>query len=348
MEKAQDGPQVSTRHAKDRRPSYNNKSARAIASLELRLATLEGRQQTSPQQTSTPKCNAALDLDSDLREFGRVYNELEERVAGLEKSGDDFDERLQPYDNYRQQALDAVKQLKELQARVQTASPSKADSGVSKLVNEHEASLREFSNRLLMLEDQSELAKAQAMSTSDLALALTQRLSRGDLLNEAATRRLRQALDGTGAPQAIDEPPAPAVRQQQTPATDDSGAEQPATQPSMRDNGPPKKRRRTEQGASKKEDTKKKASSQSEPISTPEVESALSSFMSGGLADAENESEPVSAADGDDFEIPPEVRRTSRQPKPTKHNPDMVHWRDANKRVKGMRPSAPSPRKVGA
>lgn len=356
MEKQHDGPQVSTRHAKDRRPSYNTKSARAVASLEQRLAVLEGRLQQTSQHSSPPKCNAALDIDADLKEFGQMFNTheknimdlesagdcIEERLTKLETAGESIDERLRPYDDYHAKAMDAVKQLTDLQTRVKSSSPSKADSGLSTLANEHEAGLREFSGRLLRVEDHSELMKAQPLSTRDLALALTQRLSRGDLLLPDIADQLRQALNG--GHDVTEERPITVVRQQETPVTDDCGAELPTQDSSVEENGSPRKRRRTEQPVSSKKKPKA-ATFQPEPISTPEVESALSSFKSGGLADTEADEDNDDAADAEHFQIPPEVRRTSRQPMPTKQHPDFVHWRDANKRVKSIRPSAASPRK---
>ncbi|KAK4545763.1 hypothetical protein LTR36_002717 [Oleoguttula mirabilis] len=348
MDKQTDGPQAATRHAKDRRPTWKSKAARSLSAveqvIEQRLARLEGKQAASPP---SPKTSAALDLDTDLDTFGHLFNDLEERVAALEKlepqseletrlSGV-IDARIKPYEQYRTEATNAVQQLKEVRESMRPVALAKPNVETMTLVNDHEASLREFSGRLLHLEDQTELTKAQSLSTSDLAKALLHRLKRGDILAQGPSRDIRLALDG-----AVDDGPeeatAPPPRMPDTPVTDMTGARQSVVEESVEDDDDdsPKKRRRTARTprAAKFEGRRR----ETEPISTPQCESALSAFRSGGLAVDYEGTADDAGNDVDDMEgviIPPEVRRTSRKPVPTKQHEDMVHWKEANLRLRG-------------
>ena len=302
METQSNGPQASTRHAKDRRPTYHTKAARSVAALEHRLeqriAHLEGRQLTSPQNF---KSATATDIDADFNNFGQMFNNLEERIGDVEKEVDGeseegiearlsakIEERMKPYDEYQQEATKAVQQLKDFQERMRSASVSgKADEAMSKLVNEHEASLREFSDRMLRLEDHAELAKAQSLSTSDLARALVHRLQRGDMLSPALSHALRTALevrstlretsDGIAAQDTT--MAVPPERMPETPVTDEARAESGAVEDSIEDqeDEAPKKRRRIRQTPQPNKQASA-VSKESEPISTPQCDNAPVSY----------------------------------------------------------------------
>jgi len=360
MDVPANGPQASTRHARDRRPAYHTKAARSVAALEQRLeqriAQLEGKHAASPQASRSA---TAVDIDADFNNFGQMFNRLEERVADVEKEveGEEgiearlnatIEERMKPYYEYQQEAGHAIQTLKGFQKRMRSASTSsKADDATSKLVSEHEASLRKFSSRMLRLEDQAELVKAQSLSTSDLGKALVHRLQRGDMLNPPLSQALRTALDvrsvlgetlgGIATQDMITA--VPPERMPETPATDEARAESGAAEDSIEDqeDEAPKKRRRIRQTPQPQTATSKGP----EPISTPQCDNALSAFRSGDLAAEHDENvDPTDDVDMEDVIIPPETRRSSRKPKPTKQPADMIHWRDANKRIKGLRMSA--------
>jgi Mg-chelatase subunit ChlI len=205
-----------------------------------------------------------------------------------------------------------------------------------------------LATRIADLETHAELAKAQPLSTSDLARALLHRLSRGDVVKQTLADELVVALRNDEPARSVR--PNAEPRQQHTPITDESEAassnvEQSVEQPEN-DSSPSKKRRRIEQlTGSRQESQAQLSAGQDTETSAAGTESALSSFKSGSLAGMRVSEESEVEADAEDFVIPPELRRTARQSKPAQQHPDMVHWRDANKRVKGMRPSAASPRK---
>ncbi|KAH9845858.1 hypothetical protein Tdes44962_MAKER00068 [Teratosphaeria destructans] len=194
-----DGPQAATRNAKDRRPAYKANAARSLAHLEQRLAILEGKKSLH-NETAPPRCAAAGDLDNDLHRFGEMYNVIEERLGEVEKEVDrttsfatrleSLEQRVKPYEEYEQHAQDAVEQLRRFQGRFGPGAGRGADAS-AKLVGEHEAAIREHHGRLLELEDRSELVKASALSTRDLARALVQRLRRGDTLDAGTTAHIR-------------------------------------------------------------------------------------------------------------------------------------------------------------
>lgn len=347
MDKHTTGPQASTRHGKDRRPSYNTKAARSIFALEQRIAQLEGRQAASSQNA---RSTAATDLDTDLNSFGQMFNGLEERITELEKTDDgptdlqarlgDIEERLKPYEDYQKQALQAVQQLKDFQERMRSAGSAKVDAGTAKLVGEHEASIREFSGRLLELEDQNELAKAQPLSTADLAKALLYRLKRGDVLAPTLSRDLRLLLDGVSDSNNQEPIISAPTRLPDTPGTDEGEVRQEDTleAPVEDEERPSQKRRQIKQMPPTPKVAKRRH--ESEPAATLQCEDALSGFKSGDLAiDDEADDGAAGDVDMEDVVIPPEVRRTSRQPKPTKRGKDMLHWKEANRRLQGMRMS---------
>ncbi|KAK5126983.1 hypothetical protein LTR85_008342 [Meristemomyces frigidus] len=347
MDKQTDGPQLATRHAKDRRPAFNTKAARSLAAfeqrLEQRLARIEGKNAVSPP---SPKTSAALDLDTEFNSFGQMFNDLEERVTDLETAGPQsgleprltalIEQRIKPYNQYQMEASNAVQQLKSFQDRIRSFSTGKLDPETLKLVNDHEASLREFTGRILQVENQIELAKAQTLSTSDLAKALLQRLQRGDIIARTVSHDLRLALDGAADAQS-ETIIAPPPRLPDTPATDEAGVRQSMVEESVEDeDSSPKKRRRTKQQKTPRSAKVAGRGRESEPVSTPQCESALSAFGSGGLAiDYEGSEDMAEGVDIDGFVIPPEVRRTSRKPMPTKQHGDMLHWKEANRRLRG-------------
>ncbi|KAF2773636.1 hypothetical protein EJ03DRAFT_323583 [Teratosphaeria nubilosa] len=341
-----DGPQAATRYAKDRRPAYTTNAARSLAHLEQRLAILEGKKSLH-QETSPPRCAAASDLDNDLHKFGEMYNEIEERLGQVEKEisyTTDVSERLEileqrvkPYKEYEQHAQIAVQQLKRFQERFSPSVGRSADAS-AKLVSEHEATIREHHSRILELEDRYELAKASALSTKDLARALVQRLKRGDTLDVGTTEHLRLWLgDAPDTKRPVKAGAASASNAQMlgTPTTDDSTEARPTNvEDSIENEAPPSKRRKTTAGANSQPQASPQhphAKSASERYSTPDLANALAVFRKGGLASAD-----LPRPDEHDVAIPPE-RKSSRKSLPPKRNENMVNWKDANARMKGVR-----------
>lgn len=317
MEKHLDGPQSATRNAKDRRPTYSTKGARSLASIEQRLSRLEGKPAASP---TSLKHSAALDLDADLNNFGLLFNGLEERVAEIEKTG---------LGDFVESRLHSV-----IDARIQPfVVNNKVHSETRTLVNDYEASLREFSSRLLHLEDHNELAKAQELSTSDIAKALLQRLRRGDVIAPSIKRDVHMASDSTTNGH-FENITALRPRMPGTPATDKAAAQQNTVEDSVEAaDEPPKKRRRNKQ-QSPRAATAASRRRDSEPPLQGERDSY--GFRSGGLATNHDEN-AAKDVDMEEVVIPPEVRRTSRKHVPAKHNEDMVPWREANQRLRASR-----------
>ncbi|TKA71687.1 hypothetical protein B0A55_07692 [Friedmanniomyces simplex] len=369
-----DGPHAATRHVKDRRPAYNTEAATATTAPERRSSALEGRQQTSPRSQGQSKSDAAAQIDSTHRDFSRRFDIHDERLASLEGTVEllwateaRVEKRLRPYEEYQTQALDAVKQLQELQSRLQRPTPEKASpekpsstvSALSTSVNEHEASIRQYSSRLLQLEDDMGLAKAQSMSTQDLALALISRIQRGDILKESTVVALRLALGSEDATSSARNPSIP--RQQETPVTDDAEPLQPPIERSIEApiNLPrPSIKRKRPEPPPTAPPTVQRVRFDSADLGTPEVQGALDSFLSGNLRGDDQEPEeespvvaPAVEGDGVDREAvstPPETRRASRRARTSTTQPGFTHWREANKIVKGLRSSGSSPRKGGA
>lgn len=350
MDKLIQGPQAATRNVADRRATYSNKAARSLAALEQRLerrlSALEGRP-ASP--AAIAKCAASADLDANLDAFGELHNQLEERVLGeeipsIEKRLQGLEERLKPFEEYQKEAANAVQQLQDARERMRTVgnATSKPDITSAKLINEHEASIREHTGRLQDLEDTVELTRAQTMSTTDLGTALLKRLGRGDVLSSALQDRLLSALSCSA--EYVAKPTissrVPLQRMPETPATEDTSVDSTADAHASEDEPTkkPKKRRRTTQNPLS---TKKSASArkESEPVSTVQCENALNNFRSGSLNNTDRDAEAAAVLSLEEFIIPPEVRRTSRKPKPTKFGDEMIHWKVANEQMRGMRTS---------
>ncbi|KAK5131905.1 hypothetical protein LTR08_000493 [Meristemomyces frigidus] len=356
--------------------TYHTKAAQSFAAHEQRLesrlaqleATAKGKGSVSPSKHSSSPHHAnstvAAELDAEFNTFGAMFNSVEERSAGLEKKFDSLDglearriafieerasekasepldllaglearlmsaieERIRPYEQFDKDARNAAQQL--FDGCMRSASIAKeTHSDTAKTVNEHEASIRDFSGRLLQLEDQSELANAQTLSTMDLAKALMQRLKRGDVLDQATSRGLRLSMDGA-SDGAGAEPMSARTRMLETPLTDEAGARGSTVEHSVEpveedeDEQPLKRRRlgRASRTALRIESDAKDDASAENAAATPR-----------NIADLDTEMEEVV--------IPAEVRRTSRKPMPTKHSEDMIHWKVANSRMRGLRTSA--------
>ncbi|KAK5691466.1 hypothetical protein LTR97_011459 [Elasticomyces elasticus] len=357
-----DGPHASTRHVKDRRPAYTNAAANAISSLEQRLGSLEKRQPASSKaQASLTKVDAAAEIDTAIKDVERRFDTHDRRLTNLEETTEDcqnlrttvkrIEDRVKPYDEYQEQALGAVKQLQELQSILQQSGSARASperttisASLSRTVNEHEASIREYNSRLLQVEDSIELVKGQPLSTHDLARSLIARLHRGDTLSEPTAVALRLALGGNVLYPA---PDTSRPRQQATPVTDESEPVGPPVEPSIE--APPsiikpasRKRRRINLGPQ-------------------EVDGALNSFMSGEFSQgrqSEDVATPASKTISASAEKSPpasngsaptsQPRRTARATTQTKQQTGFMHWREANEQVKHMRPSSATPKKGAA
>jgi hypothetical protein len=260
-----------------------------------------------------------------------MYNGLEERITDLENVDGSIpnvdkrlsvvEDRLKPYQQYEQQAVAAVQQLTDFQERFSSAKPPKVDEKVSKLVHDLEASRRDHAKRLFQLENQVELAKAQTMSTRDLARALIQRMNRGDVLDQGTTHELRHLLDtSSGAtPSAAMIPRLPG-----TPVTEEAPDEEQEVSP--------KKRRLMEQTTTTKTSASK---TDSEKYTTPEVNDALSAFRKGELSETTPEDSGGKNGTGTPS-IPPE-RKSARKSNPPKRSENMIHWKQANTRMRGAR-----------
>ncbi|KAK3113652.1 hypothetical protein LTR53_008865 [Teratosphaeriaceae sp. CCFEE 6253] len=395
-----DGPHAATRHLKDRRVTIsapaglkdrrrtdNTEAATAIASLERRLHTLEQQQPSSNTRSLPAQYEAAIDVDAALKEVGVMYNVHEDRLTEVERTSDQWQElqatvarveqRLKPYDDYQQQALDAVKQLRTLQQKLQsqTPSPDKSSAPIrtfTTTLRAQEASMRDYTIRLRHLEDQAELAKAGSMATHDLARALTERVKRGDRLDQDTARELILAL-GPSLAESIGSAPR-AARQQNTPEVTDevqsasperSADQQHLPSPSTRrpakagrapvessseeegNEQPSKKRRRITQSPHQPTPPSRPATASTDNIASSSPPTALESFKSGQLSDTrttKKRSRPeTSQHDEEDRNvvIPPERRRTSRATKPTKLPPGFSLWKDAYRTIKNIRPSGP-------
>lgn len=90
--------------------------------------------------------------------------------------------------------------------------------------------MQAVAGRLNQLEDRVELAKAEQLSTRNLAAALTQRLRRGELLDNATVQALREAMPKEMTPPRGASSVASVPRQQETPTTDSSRSAASATE----------------------------------------------------------------------------------------------------------------------
>ncbi|KAK3117950.1 hypothetical protein LTR53_000242 [Teratosphaeriaceae sp. CCFEE 6253] len=397
-----DGPHAATRHLKDRRVTisapaaikdrrrtYSTEAATAIASLERRLHNLEQQQPSPSTQFLPARCEAATHVDAALKDVGVMYNVHEDRLTEVERTADQWQElqatvarveqRLRPYDDYQQQALDAVKQLRTLQQKLQsqTPSPDKSSAALRALstsLRAQEASMRDYTTRLRSLEDQAEQAKAGSMATHDLARALIERTKRGDRLDQDTARELILAL-GPSLAESMGSAPR-AARQQGTPEVTDevqsafperSVDQQHLPSPSTRrpakagrapveslseeeaNEQPSKKRRRITQSPHQPSLPSRPATVSTDITTSSSPPTALESFKSGQLSDtraARKRSRPETSQhdeeDGD-VAILPERRRTSRAANPTKLPPGFRLWKDAYRTIKNIRPSGPGP-----
>ncbi|KAK5743268.1 hypothetical protein LTR17_002745 [Elasticomyces elasticus] len=375
-----DGPHASTRHVKDRRPAYTNAAANAISSLEQRLGSLEKRQPASSKaQAALTKVDAAAEIDTAIKDVERRFDTHDRRLTKLEETTEDcqnlrttvkqIEDRVKPYDEYQEQALGAVKQLQELQSRLQQSGSARASperttisASLSRTVNEHEASIREYNSRLLQVEDSIELVKGQPLSTHDLARSLIARLHRGDTLSEPTAVALRLALGGNVLYPA---PDTSRPRQQATPVTDESEPVGPPAEPSIEAptsiiKPASRKRRRISKTPETARSTPR-VRFESADLGPQEVDGALNSFMSGEFSQgrqSEDAATPASKTISASAEKSPpasndsaptsQPRRTARATTQTKQQTGFMHWREANEQVKHMRPSSATPKKGAA
>ncbi|KAK0267562.1 hypothetical protein LTR35_016187 [Friedmanniomyces endolithicus] len=362
---SQDGPK--TRHMKDRRPSHITETASMTAATErteARPRAPEARHQTVPRPQTHNEPSAEFRSEKASPTVPMRFNLQDERVTSLQAEHKTLqatlaklEERIKPYEEYQQQALDVVKQLQDVQGRLQrhrseSASPARTIAALTTSINAHEASTSEHSNQLLQLGDRIALLEAQPLSTQDLALVLVSRLQRGDVLKSSTSAALRLALGSGDAASPAREAVAP--RQQVTPVTDDPESRQPPIERSIEAQStlpsPPKKRRRIGT-PSKALSSVQRVRFESADLETPEVDDALDSFMSGALPNNQTENEAVgsqvttSVAKEAVVSNTPETRRASQRARTSTTQPGFTHWRDANKIVKGVRSSGPSPRK---
>ncbi|KAK0250156.1 hypothetical protein LTS09_014741 [Friedmanniomyces endolithicus] len=357
---SQDGPK--TRHMKDRRPSHILEPATATTATERtepRPSAPEARQQTSPPPQARNKTIPQARSDHSRPAAPMRFNLQDERVTSLQAEHKTLqatlaklEERLKPYEEYQQQAIDVEVQGRLQRQRSESASPARAVAALTASVNEHEASMGEHRNQLLQLGNRIALLEAQPTSTHDLALALVSRLQRGDALKSSTATALRLALGSGDTTSPAQEAIIP--RQQVTPVTDDPETLQPPVERSIEAQStlpsPPKKRRRIET-TPKAPSSTQRVRFESADRGTPEVDDALDSFMSGALphdrAEDEAFSSDVATTAGKDAAVPttPEIRRASQRARTSTTQPGFTHWREANKIVKGLRSSGPSPRK---
>ncbi|KAK0249999.1 hypothetical protein LTS09_014879 [Friedmanniomyces endolithicus] len=357
---SQDGPK--TRHMKDRRPSHITETASMTAATErteARPRAPEARHQTVPRPQTHNEPSAEFRSEKASPTVPMRFNLQDERVTKhktLQATLAKLEERIKPYEEYQQQALDVVKQLQDVQGRLQrhrseSASPARTIAALTTSIDAHEASTSEHSNQLLQLGNRIAILEAQPMSTQDLALALVSRLQRGDVLKSPTSAALRLALGSGDAASPAREAVAP--RQQVTPVTDDPETRPPPVERSIEAQSnlpsPPKKRRRVETIPTAPSSVQR-VRFESADLGTPETDDALDSFMSGALPnDHENEgvSSVTAALAGKEAAVPttPEIRRASQRARTSTTQPGFTHWRDANKIVKGLRSSGPSPRK---
>ncbi|TKA31759.1 hypothetical protein B0A50_01837 [Salinomyces thailandicus] len=344
-----EGPQASTRHAADRRPSYSRKSARAIAlherSTERRLAQLEGKQTASP-----PKCPVASELDADLNAIGDLFNKLEETIGspetGLQAQLEALEEKILPYEVYRQEAAEAVKQLGDVRDRLREdgLANRKVDTESTRLLHEHEACLREQSARLLDLEHAAEAAKIQDSSLTGLAKVMIRRLRHGDIMAPAVQTELLSMITlpsnvvagsaDTGAMVAASE------RMFNTPTTDgdSTNSKTNEVEESREDEASPRKRRRLKHRPHSAKKTASRRSSES--IASPHSEHARAAPPSGGPAVAtSSDAAAITAAEVNlkNVLISPEVRRTGRTPRRTEIAKDMIPWKEAIAQMRATR-----------
>lgn len=290
--------------------------------------------------------------DTDLNNFGQMYNGLEDRIDGLEKAKvksdildpqsadvkrDDLDARLRqiedqlkPYDEYYSKVKDAVQQLHNVEARLQALATAKAESeaSLSKQVAAQEESIKALSVQVKTTSDGLEAASPSQLSTRELAQTLLRRLQRGDTLNSEIaadlSALLQSGLDGPVS-SALDQ----ASRALETPVTDDASARRSISE----EDEPPTKRARKRQTPQAKSCVK----SVEHAAKTPTTASRRT--LDGAASDVEADDDDRDV-DMDDFDFPPEVRRTSRKSRPTQLPEDMVSWKDADKRMPRMRPGA--------
>jgi len=335
----------------------------ATERTEQRPRAPEARPQTVPWPRSHNKPSAEVRSEKASPTVPMRFNLQDERVTSLQAEHKTLQaslarlvERIKPYEEYQQQALDVVKQLQEVQGRLQrhrseSASPARTIAALTTSIDAHEASTSEHSNQLLQLGNRIALLEAQPLSTQDLALALVSRLQRGDVLKSSTSAALRLALGSGDFASPAQEAVVP--RQQVTPVTDDPETRPPPVERSIEAQSnlpsPPKKRRRVETIPTAPSSVQR-VRFESADLGTPETDDALDSFMSGALPnDHENEgvSSVTAALAGKEAAVPttPEIRRASQRARTSTTQPGFTHWRDANKIVKGLRSSGPSPRK---
>jgi len=347
----EDGPHASTRHVKERRPTYHTKGARSVAALEQRIAELIGRQtlSTSP---GTMRTTAAADVDAEFHNIEQTFDGLEARIATLENvshTTDDLqtqvqslEKRIRPYEKYRDQARTAVNQLNEVQQRVQsTGSPTKTDNTLSHQLTAQSKNIQALEERLKQAEDLAELAKAQTLSTADLGRALVHRLGRGDRLDETVGHELRAALDAAAESTDHVASSVPRDRMPETPLTDEGHGLQDANEEPVEAQERPLKRTRfepTPQSAKKKASSanqaKTPAARQSPATSTSIKDRAA---LDGADSDEDTKDDVVMEETAAPTE-PREPRRTGRTHKPIQHH-DMLSWKDAKERMKSTRNS---------
>ena len=262
----------------------------------------------------------------------------------------------------------------ELVRAVQVAD--RAHRETAELVHEHEASVREFSARLQTVEDSSELVAAvQPISTHDLARTLQARLSKGDVLDQATMRDLRLSMDRAGHCASPPASADARSRMLQTPLTDASAAAENSIEVDEEESGEDaqnnKRHKRHRTLASRARQTTGSKTATDDENLRPNKRRNLPASRADRTADSKTKSNgegTSSQVNGDvlldtftsaasstsllsqkfhgaglgyngeehDAIIPPETRRSSRKSKPREQPQDMIHWRDANKLMRGI------------
>ncbi|KAK5685733.1 hypothetical protein LTR17_026975 [Elasticomyces elasticus] len=285
-----DGPHESTRHRK----------RTAAALLEPALDAPEKGQRTSATVQASKIVEVGIPIDTTADGVERRLNTHDSRLTKVETltgalctTVTQIEERLKPYDEYQEQALDAVKQLRELQSKLhptRSASLSlqkrTASASLLRAGSEHEISIREqFDGRLHHVEKSIKLIANQPTSTHGLALLLISRLKGGDTLNDSTIMTLRLHLEGSMIYPSSDSNP---TMQLVTPVPDESELVDPPREPSF---APPpdivkpasRKRRRISNTSEKPAPTRR-VRFESADLEPGEVDDALNSSKAGAFS----------------------------------------------------------------
>ncbi|KAK3613451.1 hypothetical protein LTR56_027881, partial [Elasticomyces elasticus] len=150
------------------------------------------RGKSQPQASTT--FNATTPNDTAANHVECRLNAHDCRLEGLEELNETLctivmriEECLQPSSECQEQVIGAVKQLQQLDRRLQPGGS--ANLSLQKMT--------QFDSRLRQVEKTTDLIADQPTSTHELALSLISRLKGGDILDESANMTLRLHLGGS-------------------------------------------------------------------------------------------------------------------------------------------------------